>query len=329
MTPACLRRVTLTMLITASALLAAHGVCHAQTYPVRPVTLIAATSAGSQSDVLGRVLAEDLNRQWNQPVVIDNRPGASGFIAAEASARASPDGHTLFLGSAGIMAINPHVHPRLPYDPINGYAPVSFLGSSPYVIVVPHGSPVRTLADLVARAKAANAPLSYGSLGNGSTTHIAAEMFGRAAGIRLSQVPYKGDAQISTDLIGGQIDFSVLPTVTAVPFTRSGKLRPLAVTSLKRTQLLPEVPTVQELGYPGYELTQWFGVYAPASTPPAVVKAASEAVLAAVRRESTRNRIHELGADTQPMDATEFAAFHRAQYEKWRDTLKTLQIKLD
>lgn len=301
----------------------------AQTYPTRQVTLISAASAGSQSDVLARILAEDLNRQWSQPVIVENRAGASGFIAAEAASRAAPDGYTLFLGSAGIMAINPHFHPKLPYDALNGYAPIAFAGSAPYVLVVPESAKVNTLTELVSRAKSNGVPLTYGSLGNGSTTHIAGAMFGKGAEIKLTQVPYKGDSQVATDVVSGQLDFAVLSTVTVAPHVRAGKLRALAVTSLKRTPQMPDVPTMQELGFPGYEMTQWFGFYAPAQTPPAVVKAIGEAVTAASQRDVVKKRLTDLGIDIQPMDVAAFAAFHREQHARWGTTLNALQIKYD
>ncbi|CAN5741301.1 tripartite tricarboxylate transporter substrate binding protein [soil metagenome] len=305
------------------------GATHAHTYPARQVTLISAASAGSQSDVLARILAEEIGRQWKQTVIVDNRPGASGFIAAEAATRAAPDGYTLFLGSAGIMAINPHFHPKLPYDAMNGFVPIAFAGSAPYVVVVPQGANLRSVDDLVKRARTTNAPLTFGSLGNGSTTHIAAAMLGKGAELKLTQVPYKGDSQVATDLMAGLIDFAVLPTVTVAPHVRAGKLRALGVTSLQRTQQMPDVPTMHELGFKGYEMTQWFGFYAPSSTPPAIVKAVSEAVMAASSRDSVRNRLTDLGIDSQPMDVATFSGFHRDQFTKWGGTMNALQIKLD
>ncbi|MEO7243126.1 MAG: tripartite tricarboxylate transporter substrate binding protein, partial [Variovorax sp.] len=278
-------------------------------YPDKPVHLIVAASAGSTSDVLARLVGNELGELIGQPVIVDNRVGASGFIAAEAAARAQPDGYTLMVGSAGIMAINPFIHNKLPYDSQKDYVPVALMASVPNVLVVNAASNVKSVADLVQLSKDTPAGLSYGSLGTGSTTQISAEMFRLAGNLNLVQIPYKGNAQAITDLIAGQINLMFDAIATSLPQIKAGKLRALAVTTTQRTDALPDVPTMEEAGYKDYEMVQWYGVYAPAGTPPEVVQKLSAGIQKALAKPAVRQRIADLGMVASDRGAEAFAKF--------------------
>ena len=312
---------------TALAAIAPMQRAAAASYPDKPVHLVVAASAGSTSDVLARLVANELGEALGQPVVVDNRTGASGFIAAEYVARAQPDGYTLMVGSAGIMAINPYIHIKLPYDSQKDFAAVAAMAAMPNVLVVNAASDVKSVADLVKLDKNTPAGLSYGSLGTGSTTQIAAEMFRLAGNLKMTQIPYKGNAQAITDLVAGRLDLMFDAIATALPQVQAGKLRALAVTTTKRSDALPDVPTMEEAGYKNYEMVQWYGVYAPAGTPDDVVQKLSDGILKVLDKPAVRQRIVGLGMIVTGRGAEDFAKFHRAEYAKWGTTLKALDIK--
>ncbi len=285
------------LLSTASlALISAGG--HAADFPTKPIRLVVGFAPGGASDIVARVLQPELQKRLGQPIVIDNRPGANGNIANDVVARAEPDGYTLLLGNPGPLVFNPFLYKQVPVDPAKAFAAVTQLTESPMVIVVPANSPLRSLSDLIARAKAKPGGLSYGSAGNGSSMHLAAATLQMRTGAPLVHVPYKGSGPAITDLLAGQLDFMPDSRSTTMPFVRDGRLRPLAVTSDRRVTDLPDVPTVAEAGVPGFKVTTWLGVVAPAGTPQPVVQRLYEAFADALKQPAVKTRLDELGTYT-------------------------------
>lgn len=289
----------------------------------RAVRIIVAVPAGGTPDILGRLLAPLLSAAWNAPVVMDDRPGASGFIAAEAAAKAAPDGTTVFFSSAGIMAINPHMHAKLPYDPLKDYTPIAMLCVLPNVMLMnPELIPVKNVQEFVRYAKERPGKLSYGSLGVGSTSYLSAELFNSMAGLDVLNVPYKGSGQIQADLISGQIAlyFDTIPA--AIGQIRSGRLAALAVTTKRRTGVLPDIPTMDEQGFAGFEVTQWYGIYGPAGLPQAIANRYTTDFNRALSDPGIRDKFADQGAEISIMDAEQTGAYTQAEFEKWRRFLK-------
>ena len=312
---------TLLAAVVGSTALVAHGNANAQSG--RPVRIIVAVPPGGSGDILGRLLAPLLSAAWNAPVVMENRPGASGFIAAEAAAKATPDGTTLFFSSAGIMAINPHMHAKLPYDPLKDYAPIAMLCLLPNVLLMnPAVIPVKSVQELVRYAKERPGKLSYGSLGVGSTSYLSAELLNSMAGLDILNVPYKGSGQIQADLISGQIAIYFDTVTAAIGQIRSGRLAALAVTTRRRTGALPDIPTMDEQGLPGFEVTQWYGIYGPAGLPQAITQRYTADFNKALSDPAIRDKFADQGAEISIMDAEQTGAFTRAELEKWRKFLK-------
>jgi tripartite-type tricarboxylate transporter receptor subunit TctC len=258
--------------VLAAALLAgAAGVACAQTFPSRPITIVIPFPPGGISDNSTRVIAQKASAGLGQPIVIENRPGAGGQIGADAVKNARPDGHTLYLANIGSHGINQSLYSKLSYDPMKDFEPITVLFSSPTLVVVPAASPVKSMAELVAYAKSKVGKASYGSQSIGSGGHLSGEIVKMKNGVDLIHVPYKGSAPALTDLVAGRIDFLFDPITTALPFVKDGKLRALAITADKRSPLIPDVPTLRELGYVGYDVNPWFGIAAPAGTPRPVI----------------------------------------------------------
>lgn len=305
---------------------AAYG---ADEFPARPVSIYVANAPGSQADLLGRILAQGMAPRLGQSVIVENRMGVGGLVAARATAQATPDGYTVMLGSSGVMAINPHVYASVPYDARKDFAPLTFVASSPNVFLVSANTAAGNLREFVQTASKAGRPINYGSLGPGATTNIVSQLFGHAASLPMTEIAYKSEPTIINDLIAGRLDFSVLPIASTVAYIRSGKLKALAVTTPTRTDLLPDLPTTSEAGYDSVQMTQWFGLFAPAGTPPAAlakVVAAAEATLA---DPDTRKRIAQLGVEPGSMDRPAFLRFFASQYEGYGTIVKKLGIKVD
>ena len=303
------------------AALVPGGVANAQSG--KPVRIIVAVPPGGTGDILGRLLAPLLTASWNAPVVIENRAGASGFIAAEAAAKAAPDGTTVFFSSAGIMAINPHMHAKLPYDPIRDYTPIAMLCVLPNVLLMnPAVIPAKNVQEFIRYAKERPGKLSYGSLGVGSTSFLSAELLNSMAGLDIQNVPYKGSGQIQADLISGQIALYFDGITAALGQIRSGRLAALAVTTKRRTAALPDIPTMDEQGLAGFEVTQWYGIYGPAGLPQPVVQRYTADFNKALSDPGIREKFADQGAEISLMDADQTGAFTRAELEKWRKFLK-------
>ena len=322
------RRTSLTALAAGTLLQSVSGLGFAQTYPARAVHIVVPYPPGGPTDIVARGIGQKLGERLRQTFVIENKPGAGGNIGAEAAAKATPDGYTLLLGTTA-HAINPWLFKTLNYDFARDFVPIALLTSLPLVAVVPAKSPVNSIADLIALAKAKAGGLPYGSSGNGQSTHMAAELFKSMAGVGMTHVPYKGSAPALTDLAGGQVAVMFDTMLSAMPQVRAGRLRAIGVTSLARAGSAPEIPTIAEAGLPGYEVGAWNGLLAPVGTPDAVVGALNRAVNESLRDSDLRQRFATDGAEVVGGTAESFAGFIRRELDKWRRVVQTGGIKLD
>jgi tripartite-type tricarboxylate transporter receptor subunit TctC len=291
-------------------------------YPSHPIRLIVPFPPGGSTDILARALGEKLAQGLAQPVVIDNRPGAGGSIGAEAVARAAPDGYTLMMGHLGTLAVNPSIYKSLPYDPVKSFAPVSLMAIVPSVLVVNPSLPVASAAELIAYAKAHPGKLAYGSAGSGSTSHLTTEYFKLVTGTDILHVPYKGVGPMLTDLVSGQLSMGLNGAPAVMQHVNTGRLRALAVTSLKRLEALPKVPTLDEAGVPGFDASGWYGVVAPAGTPQAIVARLNGEIGRAMQTPELRARLDSEGALPAPGTPEEFGVFIRAEIARWAAVLK-------
>jgi len=304
-----------TVTITCAAALAPFPAA-AQGYPVKPVRVVVPVPAGGTPDVLARAVTPRMSALLGHPLVLDNRGGAGGRIAAETAAGAQPDGYTLFMASPPCLTILPHIS-KVPYDTLRDFAPISLISTGDMLLLVPPSSPVTGVKDLIARAKAAPGKLNYGSAGNGTANHIGMEVFKQMAGINLTHVPYSGAPQSVVDLLAGRLDVMLNSIPPALPHVRSGKLRALAVAGAKRSPLLPEVVTVDEAsGLRGFQAGSWLGFLAPAGTPRPILARLNEIAVKAIRDPETRARLVAIGGDPVGNSPQEFAAFLRSDYEK-------------
>ena len=285
----------------------------AQPYPSRPIHFVVAFTAGSGTDIIARSIGDTLAKSLGQPVIIDNRPGAGGTIAAGGVAKADPDGYTFMIHSAG-HAVNPAIYPNLTYDTAKDFAGVSPLANLPNVLIVPPGR-YKTVQEIVAAAKANPGKLNYGSAGNGSATHMNAEKFRAAAGFDAVHVPFKGTPEALSEVMAGRLDFFFAPIVSALQLIKEGKVVALAVGTPKRAALLPEIPTTIELGYTGSDFNFWVGLFAPAKTPREVINRMNQEVAKALQLPEIRERYAALGAEPFPMRPDEFDAYVKSEIE--------------
>ena len=302
----------------------------AQGYPNKPVRMVVGFPPGGGTDVVARILAPKLSEFLGQSVVIDNRPGATGTVAGGFVARSPADGYTIMMGHVSVNAIAPSLFPKLPYDVIKDFAPVTLAASVPHIVVVHPALPAKSVKQLIALAKAHPGELSFPSAGNGSTPHLAGEMFKTMTGTKILHVPYKGTGQSIPDLLAGrhQVAFDTMPAAT--PYVRSGRMRPLAVSSAKRVADFADLPTVEEAGVPGYVLTTWYGVFAPAGTPPAIVNRLHAEFAKAIQAPGTRERLVENGFDgTITRTPEEFAAMVRADIVRYAKLVKEAGLRID
>jgi tripartite-type tricarboxylate transporter receptor subunit TctC len=293
-----------------------------QAYPNRPIRLLVGLPAGGSTDVMARIVAAKLGDALGQQVVVENRPGSGGLIAAETAARAQPDGHTLLFGAISYSAIFASLYKNLPYDPVKDFAPISLVTKLPNVLVVNPTLPVRSVSEFIAHAKANPGKLSYGSSGAGTSLHLSMEMLKKQAGIEVVHVPYKGGPAAVVDLLAGRIQvmFDNLPGQIAN--VKSGRARALAVTTAKRNFLLPEVATMMEAGVPGFEVTVWYGMFAPARVPRPIVAKLNAELVKTLNMPEVRERMAEQGAEPAPTTREEFAAFQKAEVAKWAKVVK-------
>ncbi|MBV8839863.1 MAG: tripartite tricarboxylate transporter substrate binding protein [Alphaproteobacteria bacterium] len=309
-------------------LLAAPFTARAE-YPTRPVTLVVAFTPGGPSDVLARILGKKLGALLGQPFVIENRPGAGGNIAAEVVARAAPDGHTLLMGNNSILATNASLYGKLGYDAEKDFAPISLIGTQANILVVNPALPVKSMAELIALAKAEPGKLDFASSGYGAAAHLAGELFKTEAHIEIQHVAYKGAAPALQDVIAGHVHMMFATAASVIGHIHSGLVRPLAVTTLKRTAVLPDIPTVDELGLRGFDATTWHGLVAPAGTPKDVIAALHRATVAALADRQVRQQLGALGVDIAGSSPEEFAATIKSEIPKWRAVVAAAGAKLD
>ena len=305
------------------------GGARAQGFPAKPLRMLVGFAPGGANDILARIVAQQLSASLGQPVVVENRPGNSGLIAAELLAKAPPDGYTLMLGSTGTQTMAPHLAFRLGYDALNAFAPVSLVGSTPTALVVRPDLPAQSVEELIELAKRKPGLLTYASSGNGTTLHLAGELFRLIAEIQIVHVPYKGNAPALNDLMGGQVDmmFSALPPL--LPLAKAGKLRILGIGALDRHRSAPELPTIDEQGLRGYESSTWYGVFTTARTPQDIVERLSADVRKAVDDPKVRASILSQGVDPKSSTPAEFRQLFTAEYARWGKLIKEAGIKAD
>lgn len=317
------------LLACAAALYAFAPGAAAQGYPRETVKWIVPFPAGGPTDAMARRLAEKLGERLGQQVVVENKGGAGGSIAAEAVARAKPDGQTLFFGTTGTMAINPSLYARLRYDPVKDFAPVSLMATTMNVLVVNPAVPATNLRELIKLAKAHPGTLTYGSAGNGSSNHLSGELFRSSADLQITHVPYKGSAAALVDLLGGRLTMMFDTIAQQTQNIAAGKVRALAVTGAKRSPLLPEVPTAQEAGLKGFDVTIWYGVLAPAGTPAPVIERLNREIVAVMSTEEMKKRMQADGAEAKPTTPAEFASLIKHDMAKWAPVVKGSGATLD
>ncbi|OYU97995.1 MAG: LacI family transcriptional regulator [Burkholderiales bacterium PBB5] len=308
--------------------LAGPAAAQAQAWPSKPIRLVVPYPPGGPTDVLLRIVGAQLAERLGQPVHIDNKPGASGMVGADQVAKAPADGYTL-LGNASIHVINPSLYAKPPYDAIKDFAPVSLVAEVPLVLVVSPALGAGTVKDVIALAKAKPGALAFASSGNAAAPHLAGEAFKHAAGVEMLHVPYKGSGPALTDLMGGQVQLMFDSMPSSMPFIQAGKLRSLAVTTARRSTALPQVPTMAEAGLPGFDISTWYGLWAPAGTPREVVARLGAEVAAIVRQPAVRDRLLALGAEPVGNTPDEFAAFNRSELAKWARIVKQSGAKVD
>ena len=315
--------------LIAAALMALPLAAAAQAWPSKPLKVVVPFTAGGSTDTVARIVAERLTSRLGQPVIVDNRAGAGGLIGTESVAKSPPDGYTLLVGTSSTMAIIPHLYSKATYDPIRDFAPVILLGTADIDIVVNPKVPARTVKELVAYAKANPGKLTYASGGNGSISHLLGEYFDSMADVKMLHVPYKGDAQMTTDLIGGQVDMAFGTAVVFLPHIKSGKVVAIAVTNPKRSTTQKDLPTVSESGVPGYEAVQWFGIAAPSGTPREIVQRLNDEIRGILAQPEVQKRFADLGFDVVGDKPEDFAAFVRSENAKWKKIAETANVKLD
>ena len=298
-------------------------------YPNKPVRMLIGFPPGQATDTLGRAIAQKLSQQLGQQFVVENKPGAAGIIATQAAMSSPPDGYTLLVSSSGPLAVNPGLYSKLPYDPIKDFTPVAGIAIVPLVLVTNPSFPATNLKELVAAAKAKPKSVNYASGGSGVTNHLVMEMFRGAAGVDMTHIPYKGGPPAVTDLIGGQVNVMFETSVAVLPFVKQGKLRALAVSSSKRLTTAPDIPTVAELGYPGFSGVPWVAIMAPANTPAPIVAKLNAEVNKALASKDIRDQFSGQGVEPMQMTSEELGAFVKSELAKWTKVVKDSGAKVE
>ncbi|GKS87944.1 tripartite tricarboxylate transporter substrate binding protein [Acidovorax sp. SUPP2539] len=322
-------RRTLLAAALAVAATAAVPTAFAQAFPNKPITIIVPFAAGGTTDILARVIGQGLSAELGQSVVVDNRAGAGGNIGGQMAARAPADGYTLFMGTVGTHAINAALYKKMPFDPVKDFAPLTRVANVPNLLVANPNQPYKTVQELIAYAKANPGKVNFGSSGSGSSIHLSGELFKSMAKVDMQHVPYKGSAPAVTDLLGNQIGIMFDNMPSAIQHVRSGKLRPIAVTTAKRSPELPDVPTIAEAGVPGYEATSWFGMFAPAGTPAPIVSQLNKALVKVLSQPETKKKLADQGAEPVSETPEQFAAFIQSESAKWGKVVKESGASVD
>jgi tripartite-type tricarboxylate transporter receptor subunit TctC len=313
-------------------LLAAAAACSssfAQAWPAKPIRLVVPFPAGGGTDIIGREVTQKVTELTRWAFIVDNKPGSGGNIGIDNVAKSPADGYSLVLGQTSNLAINPTLYGKLPYDPVKDLTPISKVASAPLALVVAANSPYRTLADLVAAAKANPGGINFATSGNGTVAHLATELFQKEAGVKLTHIPYKGASQGINDVIGGQVQVYVSSIPTLIGHVKSGKLRGLAVTSLKRVDDLPQVPTVAESGYKGFEAVTWFGVLGPANLPKDITTRLNAEINKALQTPELQKKLSDQGADVAGSTPEQFAKLVRDDMVRWGKVVKESGAKID
>jgi tripartite-type tricarboxylate transporter receptor subunit TctC len=316
-------------LLIGLSVLIGHAQAADPAYPSKPVRLVVPFPPGGTTDVLGRLVGQQLSTRLGQQFVIDNRPGAGGGIGTDIVAKAPADGYTLLLGAVATHSINPSLYARLPYNAVKDFAAISLLGTLPNVLVVNPSLPVHSVQELIALAKAKPGTLTFASGGNGTTHHLSGELFKRMAGVDMTHVPYKGNAPAITDVIGGQVNIMFDNISNSLPHIKANKLRALAVTGLVRAPVLPNVATLNEQGFSGYNIMSWFGLFAPAGTPQPVLDRLNAAVSAAMHDKQVRELLASEGIEAQGNSAEQFRAFLQTDAARWAKLVKESGAHID
>jgi len=324
----CMRTAIAVLVGLAMLSVSSLAAAQASTYPDRPIRIVVPFPVGGVADTFGREIGRKLTEAWGQPVIIDNRTGAGGNIGADIVAKSAPDGYTLVIGNIGTHAVNVSLIAAMPFDTIKDFTPIVHVLDAEGLLVVNPSIPATTVTELIALARAEPGKLSYGSAGIGTTSHLAGELFKSMTKVEIVHVPYKGNVPAITDLLGGQtaMIFATMPTV--LPQVRAGKLRPLAVLGSARSPALPDVPTVAET-VPGFDVSNWIGLFGPAGVPPAIVARLNAEVRKIMLSPDIQKRLETEGAKFIPMSAEQFAAFQKAEITKWAKTIKDANIKVD
>jgi len=322
-----LTRRTFTAVAAAAAAVAFAPARAQDKWPSKPITYIVPFPAGGTTDILARLIAQKLGPALGTTIIVDNKGGAGGSVGSEMASRAAPDGYTLLGGTISSHAINVSLYPKIGYDPVKSFEPITLIGTNPTVLVVNQASPYKTLADVIAAGKA-NKPLNAASAGSGTSQHLSLELLKSKAGIDITHIPYKGSGPAIQDVIAGQVDMMFDTTVVAGPHIESGKLRALAVTSAKRLPNLPNVPTVAET-VPGYEVISWQAIFAPAGTPKAILERLHAEIAKILRDADMQDRLGKLGMQGADMSVEQISTFQKAEVAKWAAVIKAANIKLE
>ena len=313
----------------AALLCATTGGAFADTYPSKAIDFVVPYPPGGASDIIARLIAERLQASLKQPVVVENRAGANGMIAYQYVAKAPADGYTILMANIGPSAINPSIYKKMSYDAVKDFAPITLVSWVPLMVVANPGLRVNSVAELIAKAKAAPGTLSYGVSGNGTAGHLAMELFKSNAGIDIKPIPYKGDTPALTDTMGGQVDVMMATVVAAAPHVAGGRLKALAVTTPKRLSASPDIPTVAESGMPGFEAVSWGGVLAPAATPRPIVDKLNAEIVRILKLPEVKKRFAEAGAEVVHSTPEEFAKYIASETAKWGKIARTAQVSMD
>ena len=320
-------RIRTAVLTSLAALVALPAL--AQTYPVKPVRILIAQAPGSATDNVSRIMTSRLAEQMGQQFVIEARPGAGGALGAEAAARSPADGYTLFMANNSTHGSNPAVYKKLPYDPIKDFSPIILIASTPYVLTTHPSLPVKSVKELVAFAKKRPGELNFGSAGNGSAHHLSGELLNMMAGLKLVHVPYKGTTPALTGLLSGEVSVMFFTVVGIEPHAKTNRARVLAVTTPKRAALMPDLPTMAEAGYPGFEVTSWFGLLAPAGTPPAIVSRLNAESQKALALPDVTGALRKMGFDPVGGTPEQFAAHIRSEVERFTKLARATNITVE
>jgi tripartite-type tricarboxylate transporter receptor subunit TctC len=317
------------LLMLAALCALAAGTASAQSWPTRPIKYIVPFAPGGTTDILARTISEKLSIALGQPVVVENKPGAGGGVGADFTAKAAPDGYTIMGGTISTHAINASLYTNLPYDPVKDFVAITLIARVPNLLVVNPDIPVKTVAELIALLKANPNKYTFASSGNGTSQHLSGELFKSMAGVQMQHIPYKGSPPALQDVVGGQVTMTFDNITTALPLAKAGKLRALAVTTAKRSAVAPDVPTLAESGLVGFEVGSWQGVFAPAGTPPDIVKRLNAEIVKIINMPDVREKLLALGAEPVGDTPEQFAAYVKTEGVKWSEVVKKSGAKVD